>query len=100
MKERKPLVFILSHGVFYRPCDTPAGRKGWVGEITFYHNKKMPYVLKKEPIQGCFDTKEEAEEFLRHERYKLIHDNTIQLRQYSDEAGANYFKTSRIPNLW
>lgn len=100
LKERKKILLILSHGVFYRPCDTPAGKAGWIGEITFYANDRTPWFVKKDPIQARFDTKDEAEQFLKHKMYKLIQNKTITVRQYINETDINFTQTGRIPSVW
>lgn len=100
LKERKKILLILSHGVFYRPCDTPAGKAGWIGEITFYANDRTPRFIKKAPIQARFDTKDKAEQFLKHKMYELIQSKKITVRQYINEADTNFTKTGRIPSVW
>lgn len=53
---------VRTAGVFYRPIDTPAGKKGWYVEIFFSY----PWYVSdenKQDISKRFDTKEEADNF-------------------------------------
>lgn len=66
---------IKTAGVFFRPQDTPAGKKGWWVEILFSY----PWYVKSEDkfdISKRFATKEEADEFYRQE-IKRLHDLDI-----------------------
>lgn len=61
---------IIAAGSFYTPQDTPAHSKGWWGSIAFLKtNKYIP------PIEKRFDTKDEADAFVRKTLFHLWHDN-------------------------
>ena len=73
----------MSSGSFYRPVDTPAGKAGWVAEITFwfapnYKGRKMSNISK------IFETQSEADEFVGRELYRLFHSQTYRFRNYAD----------------
>lgn len=74
-------LYVISNGAFYRPVDTPAGKAGWVGEITFwysnlYEGERLPN------IQKVFTTQKEAESFVRAELYKLCNNPEYKVRGF------------------
>lgn len=74
-------IYVVSNGAFYRPVDTPAGKAGWVGEITFWYSKL--YEGEKLPdIQQVFETKEQAERFVRRELHKLCENPEYKVRGF------------------
>lgn len=89
VKERKGLLVILSNGAFFRPIDTPCGQAGWIGEITFFSDPRIPRIKKIPNISARFDTQPEAEMFVRQEMYKLIHKTTFTVRSYNNEQKFN-----------
>ena len=61
---------VRTAGVFYRPIDTPAGKKGWYVEIFFSY----PWYVRdenKKDISKRFDTKSEADEFYADKMNRL-----------------------------
>lgn len=75
-------VYIVSSGSFYRPFDTPAGKAGWVGEITLWYppnfsGEKIPN------ISESFNTKKEADEFVSKRLFKLYDEPEYRFRDYS-----------------
>ena len=74
-------VYIVSSGSFYRPVETPMGKSGWVGEINFWYSPafdgaKLPNISK------TFTTKDEADEFVNRELFKLFHNQQYRFRDY------------------
>ena len=66
---------VRTAGVFYRPIDTPAGKKGWYVEIFFSY----PWYVRdenKEDISKRFDTKTEADNFVA-EKMKCLEKKRI-----------------------
>ena len=68
-------IYIISSGSFYRPVDTPMGKKGWVGEINFWYaptfeGERIPNISK------VFDTQDEADEYVSKELFRMCHDNS------------------------
>lgn len=66
---------VRTAGVFYRPIDTPAGKKGWYVEIFFSY----PWYVcdeNKKDISKQFDTKEEADKFFA-EKMKCLEKKRI-----------------------
>lgn len=74
-------LYVMSNGAFYRPIDTPAGKAGWVGEITFWYSSI--YTGEKIPdISKVFNTKDEAEAFVRKELHKLCDNPEYKVRGF------------------
>ena len=74
-------IYIVSSGSFYRPIDTPMGKYGWVGEITFwfpptFEGPKIPN------ISMVFGTQEEADEFVNKKLFELFHEEKYRFRDY------------------
>ncbi len=97
---KKRVIVILSDGVWRRPQDTPAGKAGWIGEITFCSDPTQPFIIKKNDIRERFETKEEAEAFVKSEMYNLTHNTRIRVKHYVHEAKINnYTETYRRPSV-
>lgn len=88
-KKSRKVYVILSEGVWRRPIDTPAGKAGWVGEITFYKDPRYPFILRHDNIQEVFNTELDAIQFVKSALYKLTHGGRIKVRRYNHEY--NYF---------
>lgn len=96
--ERKKVLKILSHGVFYTPIDTPAHKKGWWAEIVFSHGL---YYINRPPISKMFETKEEAQKFLNLQRMKLYQSRQYYVKETSnEEIRESVQKSGRTNNNW
>lgn len=84
---RKGQYVILTEGVWRRPIDTPMGKAGWVGEITFYKDPQYPFILQHQNIQQLCDDEQDARQFVKSELYKLSHGGRIKVRRYNHEVG-------------
>lgn len=94
-------IVILSDGVWRRPQDTPAGKAGWIAEITFFSDPFLPYIKPHENIIERFETKEEADSFLKKELYKLYTTNPERVKHYVNESRTkDDIETHREPSLW
>ena len=75
-------IYIISSGTFYRPIDTPQGKKGYVAEITFWYapsfiEEKIPNVSK------VFESQAEADDFLSKELHRLFTETKYCFRDYN-----------------
>lgn len=81
-------LYIISSGAYHRPIDTPAGKAGWVGEITFYRNNLDPKIVNREDISQTFKTEEEAKKFVSKTLRALYDNGLFRVRGY---ARRSYF---------
>ena len=74
-------VYIVSSGSYYRPVETPSGKAGWVGEVTFwfppsFEGEKFPNITK------TFNNQNEADAFVEEELFKFFHDEEYKFLDY------------------
>ena len=85
-------LYIMTSGAYYRPIDTPAGKAGWVGEITFYRNNLDPRIVNKPDITKIFDTEDKAKRFVSKTIHALYNQDEFRVCRY---ASRSYF--TRLP---
>lgn len=81
-------LYIMTSGAFHRPIDTPAGKAGWVGEITFYRNNLDPRIVNRPDITENFDTEDDAKRFVSKTLHALYNQDEFRVRGY---ARRSYF---------